>query len=137
VELPMDKAARAALNNILTKSIEERHEYGGMIYLQDAHYLATPPRTQGYPTTVDVGQREPNCGCPPRSKPVASYHTHPTYSVGGTKADYNVFDDDDQQVVLDFHLDAGYAGTLDGTFLKFDAKTKTITTLKPNLMNTR
>lgn len=136
-QFQMDSAARYALNNILARSIVERSEYGGMIYLQNGSCLATPPRTQGNPTTVDVGQRLPNCGCPPGTKPVGYYHTHPTYSVAGLKADYNIFDDADQSVVLDFNLDAGYAGTLDGTFLKFDAKTRKVTTLTPGLKNTK
>jgi hypothetical protein len=132
----MDHAARRALNRILGKSIEERKEYGGMIYEQHGLYQAMPPRTQGNPTTVNVGQDLPNCGCPPGTTPVAYYHTHPTYSVAGVKADYNVFDDDDKDVAIDHDLIAAYAGTLDGSFLKFDCKSKKITTLQPGLKNT-
>ena len=133
----MDQVARQALNQILAKSIEERKEYGGMIYNRNGLCVAMPPRTQGNPTTVDVGQRLPNCGCPPGTNPVAYYHTHPTHSVAGLKADYNVFDDDDKSVVVDFKLEAGYAGTLDGTFLKFDRQSGKVSTLSPKLKNTR
>jgi len=132
----MDQVARQAFNQILPKSIEERKEYGGMIYEKKGFCVAMPPRTQGNPTTVDVGQHKPNCGCPPGTKPVAYFHTHPTYSVGGIKADYNVFDDPDKDVVIDHGLEAGYAGTLDGTFLKFDRKSGKVTTLQPRLKNT-
>ena len=132
----MDLVARQALNGILAKSIQQRKEYGGMIYAKNDHFFAMPPRTQGNPTTVDVGQRLPNCGCPPGTRPVAYYHTHPTYSVAGMKADYNVFDDPDKEVVTDYGLEAGYAGTLDGTFLKFDRKSGKVTTLQPPLNNT-
>jgi len=132
----MDQVARQALNKILATSIVQRKEYGGMIYEKDGYCFAMPPRTQGNPTTVDVGQRLPNCGCPPGTKPVAYYHTHPTYSVAGMTADYNVFDDPDKDVVLDYNLEAGYAGTLDGTFLKFDRKSGKVSTLLPKLKNT-
>jgi hypothetical protein len=135
--LQMDQAARDALNKILAKSIEERKEYGGMIYLLHGLCVAMPPLTQGDPTRVNVGQDLPNCGCPSGAKPVAYYHTHPTFSIAGMRADYNVFDDDDKDVALDHNLEAGYAGTLDGTFLKFDTKTGKVSPLLPKLKNTR
>ena len=133
----MDQVARQALNYILATSIEQRSEYGGMIYEKSGTCYTTPPRTQGNPTTVDVGVHLPNHGCPPGTKPVAYYHTHPTYSVASMKADYNEFDDDDKHVVLDNDLEAGYAGTLDGTFLKFDRKSGKVTPLPPKLKNTK
>jgi hypothetical protein len=135
--LQMDQVARDALNKILAKSIEERKEYGGMIYLLHGLCVAMPPLTQGDPTRVNVGQNLPNCGCPLGSNPIAYYHTHPTYSIAGMRADYNVFDGNDKDVALDHHLEAGYAGTLDGTFLKFDTKTGRVSTLLPKLKNTR
>ena len=58
----VETTARAALNKILKLSIERRKEYGAMICLQAGKY---------------VGQHEDNRGCPPGSKPVAYYHTHP------------------------------------------------------------
>jgi hypothetical protein len=132
----MDSAAREALNKILGRSIEERKECGGMIYEQHGFYHAMPPLTQGNPTTVNVGQDSPNCGCPPGTMPVAYYHTHPTYSVAGLRADYNVFSDADKDVALDHNLVAAYAGTLDGSFLKFDCKSKIVTTFHARLKNT-
>lgn len=116
----LDHVARQALNEILATSIEERKEYGGMICMEGARYKAMPPRTQGDPTVVNVGQFEPNCGCPEGSIPVAYYHTHPTYSVAGMKGTYNDFSDDDKDVARDHDLDAAYLGSLDGSFLKFD-----------------
>ncbi len=133
----MDQVARQALNNILATSIQLRSEYGGMIYEKGGTCYAMPPRTQGNPTTVDVGVHSPNHGCPPGTTPVAYYHTHPTYSVAGMKASYNEFDQDDKDVVLDNDLLAGYAGTLDGTFLKFDRATGKVTPLPPKLKNTK
>jgi hypothetical protein len=125
--LQLDQVARMALNKILAQSIAERKEYGGMIYMKGKVLIAMPPRTQGDPTTVDVGQHDPNCSCPPRTTPVAYYHTHPTYSVGGVKADFNEFSPEDMDVAKDHDLVAAYVGTLDGSFLKYDRKSdKTI-----------
>jgi Domain of unknown function (DUF4329) len=135
--LLVDNAARAALNAILGRSIEERKEYGGMLYVRDANCFATPPRTQKDPTRVDVGQREQNCGCPAGTTPIAYYHTHPTYSVGGLKAQYNELSDEDKDVARDFKLDAAYVGTLDGSFLKFDCGRNITVVLSGRLKNTR
>lgn len=135
--LLIDNAARAALNATLAKSIEERREYGGMIYASGGQCIAMPARTQRDPTRVDVGQREPNCGCPPGTTPVAYYHTHPTYSVAGMKAQYNEFSEDDKAVARDFKLEAAYVGTLDGSFLKFDCARNTTLALPGRLRNTR
>lgn len=132
----VDNVARTALNGILGKSIEERSEYGAMIYLLNGRYAATLPRTQGDPNRVNVGQNEPNCGCPRGSKPVAYYHTHPTFSIGGMTGDYNHFSPEDIDVVTDHDLEAAYLGTLDGSFLRYDAKTGKTTVLSGRLKNT-
>lgn len=118
----LDKAAHEALNAILATSIEERKEYGGMLYIEKGRCLAMPARSQGEPNKVDVGQYEPNCGCPDGTTPVAYYHTHPTYSVAGFKGDYNKMSDEDKNVAKDQDLDAAYLGTLDGSFYKYDCK---------------
>ena len=62
--LAIENVAKKALNGILEKSITERCEYGGMIYMLDGKYHANDRRTQGYGNTVNVGQYEPNRGCP-------------------------------------------------------------------------
>ena len=117
-----EQVAREALNGILATSIESRKEYGAMICgRSDGSCVAMPPRTQGDPTKIDVGQREPNGSCLPGTTPVAYYHTHPTYSVAGLKADYGEFSSDDIGVADDFSIDA-YLGTLDGSFLKYDCR---------------
>ena len=133
----LDIIARKALNEILATSIEERKEYGGMIYMEGATYKAMPPRTQRDPTKVDVGQDDPNCGCPFGTIPVAYYHTHPTYSVAGFKGRYNEFSDEDKSVALDHHLDAAYLGSLDGSFFRFDCQTKQPVRLPGRLKNTK
>lgn len=115
----IEKVAREALNGILGKSIVERKEYGGMIYLLDGKYFANPPRTQGYGNTVNVGQYEPNRGCPEGSSAVAYYHTHPNFSAGGIPMKYNEFSPEDMDLARDLTLDA-YLGTLDGSFFLFD-----------------
>ena len=130
----IEHAAREVLNSILVTSIERRREYGGMIYLQGGRCHATTPVTQDNPTTVDVGQQGPNRGCPPNTIPLAYYHTHPTYSVGGFRATYETFSPEDKSVADDWHIDA-YLGTLDGSFLKYDWQTKAIRRLRGHLKN--
>jgi hypothetical protein len=115
----IEKVARKILNSILEKSITERCEYGGMIYMLGDQILANPPRTQGYGNTVNVGQYEPNRGCPNGSMPVAYYHTHPNFSAGGLAMKYNEFSDEDKDLAKDLKLDA-YLGTLDGSFFLYD-----------------
>ena len=132
----LDKAAREALNDILGRSVEERKEYGGMIYAEGGVYKAMPPRSQGDPTRVDVGQREPNCSCPAGTMPVAYYHTHPTYKIAGMTGEYNKFSDDDKDVARDFNLDAAYLGSLDGGFYKYDRHADKVVPLPGRLKNT-
>jgi hypothetical protein len=117
----IEKVARAALNGILGKSIAQRKEYGGMIYALSGKYHANPPRTQGYGNTVDVGQREPNHGCPEGARAVAFYHTHPNFSAGGIPMKYNEFSPEDKDLAVDLGLEA-YLGTLDGSFFVYDPK---------------
>ena len=126
-------AARNMLNAYLQESIERRVEYGGIIYKKGGLHHATGPR-EGYGNTVNNGPREPNLGCPPGGTPVAYWHTHPTYSVAGFEGKYNEFSDDDKQIARDYGIDA-YVGTLDGSFLKYDHKTKQVLRLKGRLKN--
>jgi len=132
----VDNAARAALNECLARSIEKTAEYGGMIYLQGGVPIAKPAVTQGDRNKVDVGQNEPNCGCPHGTTPIAYYHTHPVYEKGGFHFEYNNFDDEDKNVVIDHDLDAGYLGSLDGSFFKFDRKQNRVFLLPGRLKNT-
>jgi hypothetical protein len=115
----IERIAKKALNGILEKSITERCEYGGMIYSSNGQYHANEPRTQGYGNTVNVGQYEPNHGCPEGSVPVAYYHTHPNFSAGGIPMKYNEFSDEDKDLAKDLKIDA-YLGTLDRSFFLYD-----------------
>jgi hypothetical protein len=130
----IESTARAALNKILKLSIERRKEYGAMICLQAGKYVAFKARTQDAPNTVDVGQHENNCGCPPGSIPVAYYHTHPLYSQAGMRASYNEFSEEDKGVAKEHEIDA-YVGTLDGSFLRFDRKLDKVLRLRGGLKN--
>ena len=132
----LDEVARRALNQILVESIEHKIEYGGMICKSGSDYIALEPRTQHDPASVDVGQHQANAGCPPDTKPVAIYHTHPSYSVAGMKADYNAFSENDVDIPTELGLEAIYAGTLDGSFLKYDTKTGKARRLEGKLKNT-
>ncbi len=129
-----EEAARKALNKTLKLSIERRKEYGAMICLKAGKYVAFKARTQDEPNTVDVGQHEDNCGCPPGSTPVAYYHTHPLYSQASLSASYNEFSDEDKDVAKDHSIDA-YVGTLDGSFLKYDRKADKVLRLRGKLKN--
>ena len=131
----IEKVARKALNGILGKSIMERKEYGGMIYLLDGAYHANEPRTTGYGNTVDVGQREANRGCPEGATAAAFYHTHPNFSAGGIAMKYNEFSDEDKDLAKDLRLDA-YLGTLDGSFLMYDPLIDKAVPLPGRLVNT-
>lgn len=141
----MHKVARTALNDILATSIRRRVEYGGMIYLQNGRFFATPARTQDEPARVDVGTDEPNLGCPEGTTPVAYYHTHPTYSVAGFKGDYANFSEGRDKQDSDSDADLplarakkidAYLGTLDGSFLYFDYRLNKVLRLKGRLKNT-
>lgn len=129
----LEDVAREALNAILAKSIETRKEYGGVIYQDGSLFRATAAR-QGEPNSVNVGQNEPNCGCPEGTQPVAYYHTHPLYKAAGFTALYNEFSDEDKGVANDHKLDA-YLGTLDGSFLKYDYRTEKVFRLGGRLKN--
>ena len=131
----IEKVARKALNGILAQSITERKEYGGMIYQQDGNYFANQPRTQGFGNTVNVGQYEPNRGCPDGATAVAYYHTHPNFSAGGIAMKYNEFSPEDKDLAKDMKLDA-YLGTLDGSFFLYDPKIDKTIKLPGALVNT-
>ncbi len=133
----LDNAARDALNGILATSVEEIKEYGAMIYMEGNVYKAMPPRTQRDPAKVDVGQHEPNCGCPVGTTPVAYYHTHPVFQIAGMKGQYNEFSDDDKDVARDHNLEAAYLGSLDGSFFKFDCQQDKTIPLPGRLKNTK
>jgi hypothetical protein len=133
--LLIENVARDALNKILAKSIMERAEYGGMIYVKDGKYAATDAQTQGYGNTVNVGQYEPNRGCPEGSTPVAYFHTHPNIKAGDFSMEYNKFSDEDVSLSKDMGLDA-YLGTLDGSFFVYDPRLGKPIKLHGRLKNT-
>ncbi len=134
-DIAIEKAARKALNSCLAKSIEERAEYGGMIYQKEKTFGATEPRTQGFGNTVNVGQWELNRGCPEGSMPVAYYHTHPNFRAGGMEMKYNEFSEEDKTLAKDLNLDA-YLGTLDGSFFLYEPKHDRVTKFVKRLRNT-
>lgn len=130
----IEKVARKALNGILSKSIVERKEYGGMIYKLANGYAATEARTQGYGNTVNIGQYEPNRSCPEGSSPVAYYHTHPNFSAGGIPMKYNEFSPEDKDLAKDLKLDA-YLGTLDGSFFIYEPLADKVSKIPGSLHN--
>lgn len=133
--LLIDNVAREALNKVLGKSIVERSEYGGMIYLQDGKYAYTNARTQGFGNTVNVGHREENRSCPEGSKAVGYYHTHPNFQAGKIPMEYNKYSEEDIALAEELGLLA-YMGSLDGTFWVYDPKVKKPIKIHGKLVNT-
>jgi hypothetical protein len=146
LDMEMERVAREELNKILAKSVEKRWEYGAVICAKpDGTCSSMPARTDELPTTVNVGNREPNGSCPVGTKPVAYWHTHPTYKVAGMLGSYNEISPEDQEIgVLEPNQDGlmeerklhAFVGTLDGSFLKWDAGTGKSTVLNGRLQNT-
>jgi len=130
----LEQVASKAINACLATSIRRRKEYGGMIYLESGRFVAKPAETQDEPAKVNVGQDQPNCGCPENSKPVAYYHTHPIYSIAGFKGSYNEFSDEDKAVAKNFEIYA-FVGTLDGSFFLYDWKSDRTLRLGGRLKN--
>jgi hypothetical protein len=147
LEMEMERVAREELDKILAKSIEKKWEYGAVICAKpDGTCMSMPARTDQLPNTVNVGNREENGSCPAGWKPVAYWHTHPTYSVGGFLGKYNEISPEDKEIAVlerndanglmeDRVLDA-FVGTLDGSFLKWTAKTGETKKLNGQLKNT-
>ena len=131
----IEEVARVALNKILSDSIVERSEYGGMIYKDRKAYFATAARTQGYGNTVNLGQWGANRGCPAGTTPVAFYHTHPNAAAARIPMEYNKFSDEDMNLAKDLNLDA-YLGTLDGSFFMYDPVANKVFPLMGRLKNT-
>jgi hypothetical protein len=139
-----DEAAIAALDEANPASIRDNIEYGGWIYeLPDGRFGYTVPM-RGTETSFRINSVQP----PSDSKTVGQYHTHGDYSwldpqgrpVRTSDPTKDVFGSDNfsaQDIRLYGHLEGlypgirGYLGTPSGTYLHYDASSKTHGTLNP------
>jgi hypothetical protein len=121
-------------------------EWGGMIYVANAPAGSSKKgalgatRHKGFATLrVDVHDKDPNCGCPANTTPVAWYHTHPVDSfedASGTRftALSRQFIDGDRDV-SDRLLLPGYVATRDYRFWRYDPPPQSVVDGKPVFNN--
>ncbi|MBR0672646.1 DUF4329 domain-containing protein [Neoroseomonas soli] len=128
----LDETARDELAKVLPGSIKSELEKGAVLCRDDRtqQIFPTPLRTGEAKHSVDVGLREPNCGCPSGSTPLAYYHTHPSPpgEVAGSDGLMHVaegFSDEDLDVSDQFGV-VGYVGQRDGTMLAYVPKVEVV-----------
>lgn len=136
----IEKTARTLLKGVLKQSVDDRREFGGVIYRNDntAKIGWTGP-FRGYASgRVDVHQDMENRGCPAGTTPVAWYHTHPVkefYSIQNgvlitLHAEWDKFIDGDEDISNNWNL-IGYVATFDGRFWRYDPPPSTMINGKP------
>jgi hypothetical protein len=124
--MALEQMARKKLTEILPRSVKEQTEYGAVICKHDhtGKLSATElHRATISDSSVDVGQRGENCGCPSGTTAIAYYHTHPiaqVYGGNGSMLHYDPsFSDDDTTIADDRQLVA-FLGSFDGKFRRYD-----------------
>ncbi len=121
----IEKLARWLLSWKLPDSIEEEREYGGVIWRDEkTGKLGYTGPFPGYAKAhVDVHVWDDNRGCPPGTKAVAWYHTHPvkTAQLGPDTIhfEWDKFIGGDK-LISDSFLLPGYVATMDGRFWRYD-----------------
>ncbi len=139
--IKVENAARALLKGVLKQSIDDRREFGGVIYRFDstAKIGWTGP-FRGYASgRVDVRQDEENRGCPAGTAPVAWYHTHPVkefYNLHNGElitmhAEWDKFIGGDEELSINWSL-IGYVATFDRRFWRYDPPPSTLINGKPS-----
>jgi Domain of unknown function (DUF4329) len=143
----IEEYARRALSLVLNKSVRGGpdgvpREWGGVIYVWESggrdHRAGELGATvnEGYAmVNVDVHAWDLNCGCPPGTRPVAWYHTHPVddfVAHGGDRfsAQSREFIGGDK-LISDSLLLPGYVATRDGGFWRYDPPPQAIVDGKP------
>lgn len=131
--MTVEAYARQILAPLITKSVDDKREYGGVIYryVSSGDLGSTGPFKGDSPIHVDVRvwapkgktQKEWNVGCPKGSEPVAWYHTHPVKVVmtrdGLMHADWDKFEGGDK-LISDSFLLTGYVATMDRQLWRYD-----------------
>lgn len=116
--IDLENFARTKLTEILPVSINEKVEYGAVIYKhnQSKKLGATKLcKSTESDNKVDVGLSKPNCGCPADTKPIAFYHTHPFLKVGELHMEQDFSTPEDKRLANDNRL-IGFLGSADGGF---------------------
>ena len=122
--IAIERFARELLAEVIQQSVAEKREYGGVIWRNVTTLQLGATRHAGYSgANVDVGVWDANQGCPPGTKAVAWYHTHPVKEVatrdGKMSAGWDVFIEGDK-LISDGFLLPGYVGTMDLRFWRYD-----------------
>ncbi|WP_376098425.1 DUF4329 domain-containing protein [Roseomonas sp. CCTCC AB2023176] len=110
------------LRDLLPTSIATRTELGAVVCRARDGGLSDAEVKVGLGNTVDIGQREPNCGCPAGTTPVAFWHTHPVELFGtgpGTMHGEADFSPPDLDIADDLGIPA-FLGSWDGHFRRYD-----------------
>ena len=134
--IKLEDFARSLLAGIIDQSVKETREYGGVIYrLNSTGALGKTGPFKGYSgANVDVGARNPNCGCPDGTTPVALYHTHPTKEVitldGRFPTLWQQFIEGDKLTSDGYNL-IGYVATMDHRFWRYDPPPSVMVDGKP------
>jgi RHS repeat-associated protein len=107
-----DKAARDAISDVNPKSIQQRKEYGGMIYKNpDGSYSYTKPN-EGTKDSVNPGGPSAS---PKGTQPTGYYHTHGENDPG---YDNENFSTPDKNYAHRYKID-GYLGTPSGALKEY------------------
>lgn len=127
--IKIENAARSLLKGVLKQSVDDRREYGGVIYREGASgKIGSTGPFRGYASgRVDVHQDDENRGCPAGTTPVAWYHTHPVeefYSLQNgvlttLHAEWDKFIGGDEDLSINWNL-IGYVATFDSRFWRYD-----------------
>ncbi|MBR0642079.1 DUF4329 domain-containing protein [Plastoroseomonas hellenica] len=123
--IAVEVAAIKLLLKILKTSVDEKLEYGGVIYRDQAGPIKhTGPFKGESAIKVDVGHNKDNWGCPQESTPLAWYHTHPlqkiqTSNMGEVTGLWDSFIGGDKGLSNDSGL-TGYLATGDGRVWRYD-----------------
>lgn len=138
--IKIEKAARAVLKGVLKQSIDDRREFGGVIYRDNnTGKVGWTGPFRGYASgRVDVQQDAENRGCPAGTTPVAWYHTHPVkefYNIQNgmlitLHAEWDKFIGGDEDLSNNWGL-TGYVATFDGRFWRYDPPPSTMINGKP------
>jgi proteasome lid subunit RPN8/RPN11 len=109
----MDLCGIAAVDEVLTGSVQEDREYVGVIFVRSGIY--------GFTRGVPNGQREAlpdEASAPPGMAVVGTYHTH-----GNARGSGEIFSPEDRAFHNLRHWTA-YLGTPSGAILRFDSRVR-------------
>lgn len=129
--IKIEVLAYRMLQSVFDKSMVDQIEYGGVIYeKKGGGFGNTGPYRGVSANEVDVGQDRQNQGCPVGTKPVAWFHTHPTYKHVSVENGQVIVTDNawDEFIGTDLEISNryllfGYLATPDRRFWRYDPPT--------------